>query len=299
MTGQAIELSPSLAEVTSYLLRRAFELAQESAATLPEGLRPGDYAILTALSAIGPVSQKELAERLRVNPSIMVGLIDDLQAAGLVERSRDRTDRRRYALALTDPGVKSLNRIKPHIDRGDARFTRRLNPRERDRLKELLLRMLWPNGEPLWQTKLTRYTGYLVSIAHFRCRERAEELLAPLGIDPRQFGALAAISDLTSGSQRDLARLLCVSGTLIGRLVDGLESGGLVTRRRDPGDRRPYHLGLTPSGLHTLRGARQALSQLSGEITHRVGDDGDQELRLLLRKLLGAREWTPRPAGRA
>lgn len=62
--------------------------------------------------AVGPGrSQQSLAAELRVVPSKVVTLVDDLEAQGLVERRRNKADRRNYAIRLTQRGKQTLGQI--------------------------------------------------------------------------------------------------------------------------------------------------------------------------------------------
>ena len=69
-----------LEDFTGYMLRLGHSHAHEIAdAAFPEGPHPREYAVLTALAASGPVSQQRLAERLRVNRTLMVAVADELE----------------------------------------------------------------------------------------------------------------------------------------------------------------------------------------------------------------------------
>jgi DNA-binding MarR family transcriptional regulator len=57
------------------------------------------------LRELGEQSQADLAGTLRVDPTSLVGLLNELEAAGLVERRRTRRDRRRHNVALTSAGI--------------------------------------------------------------------------------------------------------------------------------------------------------------------------------------------------
>jgi DNA-binding transcriptional ArsR family regulator len=66
------------------------------------GLRPKHFALLNAIALADGASQQELGGHLGLDPSGLVGAIDELERMGLVERGRDPADRRRYALAHRD-----------------------------------------------------------------------------------------------------------------------------------------------------------------------------------------------------
>src|SRR3981081_681555 len=95
------------------LLQAAFELvhAHFAAVVAELDLAPMQAKALHELNAEPPISMRELAERLRSDPSNITGLVDRLEARGLVERRPDPNDRRIKGLALTPPGAKLRERL--------------------------------------------------------------------------------------------------------------------------------------------------------------------------------------------
>lgn len=67
-------------------------------------LKPKQAGILLALSLFEGLSQQELARKMGVAPSLLVGLLDELQRMDAVSRERDEHDRRRQIVVLTDAG---------------------------------------------------------------------------------------------------------------------------------------------------------------------------------------------------
>src|SRR4051812_19757171 len=82
------------------------------------GLRPKHFALLNAIALAGGASQQELGRRLGLDPSGLVGAIAELERMGLAERRRDPADRRRYAVALTDPGARTLRSARRLVSAG-------------------------------------------------------------------------------------------------------------------------------------------------------------------------------------
>ena len=80
------------ADDLSFLLARAnaLSLAAGNAALAQHGLRVRSYSVLALAAGDARPSQRELAEFLRLDPSQVVALVDDLQARGLVGASRIR-----------------------------------------------------------------------------------------------------------------------------------------------------------------------------------------------------------------
>jgi DNA-binding MarR family transcriptional regulator len=269
-----------LTDHTGYLLRTAFLRAAGIAAdTFAPGAHPRDAGMLAMLQAVGPCSQQQLSETLHVNRTMMVKLVDGLEARGLVERRRNPDDRRSYALYPTGEGRRALTAMAPDMDRAEDALAANLSAAERARLIELLHTLVDPP-----ESAVSHRLGFLISQAHHRFHARANAILGPLGIEVRHFGALTALADGVP-SQRELADRLRVSGPVVVEMVDALEALGLVERRRDPADRRSNALVVTDSGRAVLARATGALEQSLRVLTAPIGDDA--ELRGLLRKLLG------------
>ena len=132
-----------LAQHTGFLLSklglatsRRFARAME-----PLGLDPRQFAVITVLGAHDGVAQQDLADRLRIHPSSMVAVIDDCESAGLLERRRDPTDRRRYAIHLTATGRSVRTRAQEVAAALRDEMFAELDERERRTLHDLLLRL--------------------------------------------------------------------------------------------------------------------------------------------------------------
>lgn len=74
-------------------------------------LLPAHAGIFRILSARPAISQQSLAAALGTVPSRLVGLLDELESQGLVERRPHETDRRSYALHVTEKGKSTLGAI--------------------------------------------------------------------------------------------------------------------------------------------------------------------------------------------
>lgn len=76
-----------------------------------EKLIPAHAGILRILSATPAISQQALAMALGTVPSRLVGLVDELESQGLLERRTHESDRRTHALYLTERGKTTLETI--------------------------------------------------------------------------------------------------------------------------------------------------------------------------------------------
>ena len=75
-------------------------------------LRPRHVIALTLLQLVGEQSQSDLGEALRVDRTNLVGLLNDLEGAELIERRRSPQDRRRHTVSLTVAGTRRLAELE-------------------------------------------------------------------------------------------------------------------------------------------------------------------------------------------
>ena len=107
---------PAAPLLAASALWRLAQLGQEGSRLLEEALRPEnlrwrDYAVLAVLEENGSIAQNRIGQLLGVDRSSMVGLIDGLENRGLVSRERSATDRRAYAVVLTDEGRRLIGEV--------------------------------------------------------------------------------------------------------------------------------------------------------------------------------------------
>ncbi len=77
----------------------------------PLGLKPAHAGVLRVVADADGLSQQALGEKLGLFPSRLVGVLDELEQRGLVERRDSPADRRSYALYLTRAGREILEQI--------------------------------------------------------------------------------------------------------------------------------------------------------------------------------------------
>ena len=105
------------------------------------GMRGHEFAVLHQLSESGPLSQQQLGEGLRIHPSNLVGLLDTLEADGLIARARDPADRRRHLVELTARGRDRLERAQQAALAAERDLLEPLSPAEREQLYVYLRRL--------------------------------------------------------------------------------------------------------------------------------------------------------------
>jgi DNA-binding MarR family transcriptional regulator len=138
------DLGPAVSDRLAYLFKRAhLDLAVLHEELLaPFGISAGELAILLLIDAREPESQQQVARRLGVDRTTMVGLIDALEGKSLVARRPDAADRRRNVIELTATGRRTLRRATKASDQAERRLLVDLDEAEAAQLHGLLSRVV-------------------------------------------------------------------------------------------------------------------------------------------------------------
>lgn len=107
-----------IADVTDNL-RRVFQVVNEHSkrAMRETGLTGPQLWAIKVVAGHGPIRVSDLARRLYLHNATVVGIIDRLEARGLVQRTRSREDRRVVMVDLTEEG-KDLVARAPEVAQG-------------------------------------------------------------------------------------------------------------------------------------------------------------------------------------
>lgn len=156
MEYQSSQLPPLPASLHGRLgavLGWAAQSAQEVAnrALEPLGLTVKHFGVLTFIRHEAEsdrpgrsLSQQAIGERLRIDRTTMVSVIDELERAGYVKRERNPGDRRAYVITLTATGRRTQARSEEAVDAHALHFFGRLSKAERQELHGLLTRLIEP-----------------------------------------------------------------------------------------------------------------------------------------------------------
>src|SRR5881398_3850767 len=129
-----------LVSSTIFLLKRLGMAAKEQTigAFDDAGLHPYHHAILAVLDEGSRETQGAIADALGYDRGQLVGLLDELEERGHVERRRDPADRRRHIVRLTPDGKRALAELRKLARELESEFLASLDEDERAQLHALL-----------------------------------------------------------------------------------------------------------------------------------------------------------------
>jgi DNA-binding MarR family transcriptional regulator len=133
-------LSFLLAQVGAHVSARFAERLE------PLGYKPAHAGILRVLSEADGLSQQALGEKLGTFASRLVGLLDEIEGRGLVERRDNPADRRSYAVYLTKAGRHALEQIGQVACAHQDAVCAALDESERAQLRDYLERIAADQG---------------------------------------------------------------------------------------------------------------------------------------------------------
>jgi MarR family transcriptional regulator for hemolysin len=112
-----------------------------------------------------------------------------------------------------------------------------------------------------------------------------DDALAAVGGSSPIWLVLQAVKSADVGTQGELATVLGIKQPTLTHHLDGLERAGLVTRSRDPGNRRVQRIAVTEAGEQLFLRLRRAAAAFDGRLRAGLDDDDVRTLRRLLAQL--------------
>ncbi|MTD52695.1 MarR family winged helix-turn-helix transcriptional regulator [Amycolatopsis pithecellobii] len=104
----------------------------------PIGLRPRHLIALSVLRESGGTTQQALATTLEMDGTNVVGLLNELEGRGLIERRRAAQDRRRHVVELTEIGRLTLEKAESELAAVEDEVLTNLGKDQREQLYVLL-----------------------------------------------------------------------------------------------------------------------------------------------------------------
>ncbi|MFC3574182.1 MarR family winged helix-turn-helix transcriptional regulator [Streptomyces yaanensis] len=133
----------AIRSLPSWLLGRAAARGRAlvADALAAEGMKMWHHVVLSAVRDLAPVAQADLGRSVGLDPKDLVGILNDLQAAGHVVREPDPKDRRKNAVSLTPDGARLLTRCEQAAREANDALLAPLPAADRDRFMDLLIRI--------------------------------------------------------------------------------------------------------------------------------------------------------------
>lgn len=245
-----------------FLLARVDQICTALHAPLAGGETLAQAEFLLVLERMESPSQIALARATGVDRSTTSHIIDNLEAAQMVERAPDADDRRRSRLALAARGRARL----PEVGRAFAALQEQLQaplaPDARAELRRLLRLMTDGNGSaPPWEPgPEAAFLAEAPSLLARRALQVSEShLLAStrrFGLTARQFSLLHLLSHLEGLTQIGFARLFGLDPATCGLIMRNLLARGLLDARVAAEDRRKRLYRITDEGRAVLAAAQ-------------------------------------------
>ncbi len=142
---------------------------------------------------------------------------------------------------------------------------------------------------------LTRHSGFLLTRLGRVATRAYRSGMAPIGLNPRETYVLIHLRETGPVSQQALGCALEIDASNLVVLLNELEEGGLISRRRDREDRRRHVVEVSPAGSALI----DQVMETAGQVEDQLFGALDEEERTILHDLLarvaeGADiAWTP------
>ena len=138
-----------LEQLPGHHIRRLQQIAvaiflQETEAT---GITPVQYAALQTVANTPGVDQRTLARSIGFDTSTIAGVVDRLEARGLMQRNASPDDRRVRLLTITDDGHQLLAQVQPGMQRAQERMLAPLPAAERAEFMRMLRTLVEANND--------------------------------------------------------------------------------------------------------------------------------------------------------
>ncbi len=124
--------------------------------------------------------------------------------------------------------------------------------------------------------------GLMLALLGHEAMRRLRDAHTANGLTPRQFHILGLLHDRGPLAQADLGDETDTAASVLVTQLNPLEDDGLVTRTRDPRDRRRHLVVLTDAGQQRLRAAAAAQQETEDDLFRSLNDSQRSQLTQLL-----------------
>lgn len=141
----AHDLPPHFATSIGFLLNKAAQLLLDDFenALAPYELSAREFGVLRYIDVNGGQSQQRIGANLRIDRTTMVTIVDRLERAGYLLRTRDLEDRRRYAVTLAEEGQQWFRSQLAAIEREVTdSFLEGIDEQDRRKLVDILIALV-------------------------------------------------------------------------------------------------------------------------------------------------------------
>jgi len=145
-------------------------------------------------------------------------------------------------------------------------------------------------GDPTFYSgddyRLDESIGYLLRQLRIQMDRAIDAEMTEHDLTGAQWGPLFAIGQGLGNTAAELSRLACVDTGAMTRMLDRLETKGLVRRRRCPKDARVVRLELTDEGRRLYREIPYGLSRVLNRLLRAFDGSELETLKTLIRRML-------------
>lgn len=140
--GRRLDFDSMLAVSNIYRAATAVRRRAENGVLSEFGLSWGGFTTLWVLWVWGQMQTADLADECDLSKGTLTGVVKTLERRGFVERRPVESDRRRVTVALTDTGLKTIERLFPRFNHYEGEMVSELSALEKQQLAVLLRRVI-------------------------------------------------------------------------------------------------------------------------------------------------------------
>jgi DNA-binding MarR family transcriptional regulator len=129
------------------------------------------------------------------------------------------------------------------------------------------------------------HAGFLLAQLGRAVTRRYRCALSPIGLKPRETQALMRLRADGAMSQQALGAALDIDASNLVALLNDLEADGVISRRRDPQDRRRHVVEVAERGMTLLGEIERAAGEVEDEFFAALDEDERVALQALLARV--------------